>query len=201
MKLNEKYYRLCQTEPIETQELEEGIMLEIHMMNDNPFFDKVIAGGQFSLWSVDDGNIYKVFLEKGYYEVMKELQTKKINQYWINFFNECESSRKKFVKRVAMPMVFIYAVILLLVSFVMSANGSTNGTTVVLILAIVGTFAMFMFSKKVLTKKADNLNYQVIQRIKKVQGAKNFEALMKKQRQYCVDYFKIKPEMVEEEKE
>ena len=73
MRLNEKYFRQCATEPVDVQKMDDGSIVEIHIMNDNPFYEKVINQGQFSVWSVDDSNLYRVFLEEGYYQMMKEL--------------------------------------------------------------------------------------------------------------------------------
>ena len=191
MRLNEKYFRQCATEPVDVQKMDDGSIVEIHIMNDNPFYEKVINQGQFSVWSVDDSNLYRVFLEEGYYQIMKELFSTKIDGYWVKYWADCDKARRSFFFKVMLPIIVLYYGILFIVGTLLLQSGNQSASTIMLILGLVGVFGIFSFGKRVLTKKIKDLNREVLAHIKKVTGAKKFEALIKKQRQYCADFFKV----------
>lgn len=202
MKLNKKYYSLCETEPIETQELENGIVVEIHMLNDNPFFKEVINQNQFSLWSIDGNNTYKLFLEKGYYDIMKGLYSKKINAYWVKYWNDCDQTNRNFFFKLCLPIFVVYYSALFLISGILMGNSnSSEGLLWSGVFAILGFFLIFAIMKRILKKKLRQMNKDVLAKIKKVYGAKEFENTIRKQRKYCGNYFKTKEEITDKKEE
>ena len=83
MKYNEKQFYQSKTEPIETQEMNNGSKIELHFMNDEPFFMENINKSRFLAWASADGKNYKLFVEKGLYDVTNELYSKDVNEIWI----------------------------------------------------------------------------------------------------------------------
>ena len=66
-------------------------------MND---YDAILADqinkGKFTVWSSNDGFNYRLFLEKGCYETVKELYTAQINKIWVDFWDKTEKISNKF---------------------------------------------------------------------------------------------------------
>ena len=195
MKLNEKYYRQCVTEPIEVQTVNDGTIVEIHIMNDNPFYESVINNNQFAIWSSDNKGDYKVILEKGYYKAVKELYSAKVNGMWVNFLDECDKARRSFYFKVITPMIIIYYAVVFLITFFVNNSNKNNennpATMIAIVLSVLGMFFMMFFSKRILEAKMKKLNREVVQRIKKIIGSKNFEKLITTQRKYTKDFFKM----------
>ena len=76
-----------ENQPFEVQEFD-GRKIELFYMND---YDIILADqinkGKFAVWSSNDGFNYRLYLEKGLYEKVKELYTPEINKIWVDFTN------------------------------------------------------------------------------------------------------------------
>ena len=70
MKINPKLYSAADSiEPFETQEMSNGAKIELHYMDEEPFYMENINKSRFSAWSSADGKNYKLFVDKGLYEI------------------------------------------------------------------------------------------------------------------------------------
>lgn len=190
MKLNEKYFRACVTEPVEVQNMEDGSVVEIHILNDNPFFEKVVYQNQFSVWSIDNGNVYRVFLEKGYYKIMKDLYSQRIDSYWVNYWKECDKARRDFFFKLIMPIIVVFYGVVFAIGFILQQMNQES-TIIMIIISLIGMLLIFSFSKRILGRKLKQLNVKVLNHIKKVVGAKKFESMIIEQRKYVKNFFVV----------
>ena len=97
MKYNDKQFFESKTEAFEVQEMNNGSTIELHYMDEEPFYMDNINRSRFSVWSSPNGKNYKLFIDKGLYEVTNELYTKDINEIWMEFWDKYDKMRKKFL--------------------------------------------------------------------------------------------------------
>ena len=91
MKINPKLFNVAaEADPVDVQEFDER-KVEIYMMDNYPKIkEEFINKGKFAVWSSIDGVNYRIFIEEGYYNELKELYSQPINKIWVDFWDTCE---------------------------------------------------------------------------------------------------------------
>ena len=98
MKINPKIYKSVTTEPFDTQEMENGVVVELHSLNQNEsLFNQYAPKAKFAIWSSLDGKTYRLLLEDTYYPRVRELYGRRVNQVMINFWDVVEKERGKLI--------------------------------------------------------------------------------------------------------
>lgn len=196
MRLNPKVFELANgIEPQERQEFD-GRVVEIYYMND---FDEVYQAncpkGKFALWTSNDGFNYRLFIEKGYYEQLSELYSDKVNKIWLDFWDKCDETTKKYNFKVMLPLALGCLIAYLLISTLWKSDAAIYVEFGILALFIVGLFAL----NKVTKNKLAIYNQESVEEIKKVTGSKHFDELMTIQKTYIDEYFEEQARLAEEE--
>lgn len=196
MRLNPKVFELANgIEPQERQEFD-GRVVEIYYMND---FDEVYQAncpkGKFALWTSNDGFNYRLFIEKGYYEQLSELYSDKVNKIWLDFWDKCDETTKKYNFKVMLPLALGCLIAYLLISTLWDSSAAIYVEFGILALFIVGLFAL----NKVTKNKLAIYNQESVNEIKKVTGSKHFDELMTMQKTYIDEYFEEQARLAEEE--
>ena len=204
MKINKGVYGRVQSEPFDVQELKNGGKIELHSLNDNEdLYNEFAPKAKFALWTSQDGVNYRLLLEDGYYQVMHEIYQKRINQRWLEFWDNYDKGRKKVYLTLNLPalIIAVIAAILLMV-FNKQLAASESGSTIQWIImgvVIVGFFAVTFIANK----KLDNLvtveNNAALEDIKNIVGHKHFDELMDEQQKYYDKFFGL--DQQEENKE
>lgn len=185
MKLNQKLYPIADgATPVEVQTFENRT-IEVYLLDD---FEQakeefVMTKGQFAVWSSIDGVNYRLFIEKGYREVMGGLYSAHVNEIWVNFWDEAEKINKNTNFKVLFPIVAI-ASILLISSYFIGEIGDTLS-----IVGLVSAIAAMIISNNVTRKKINNANNKSRDLIKEYLGAEEFDAIIERQRVYIEKYY------------
>ncbi len=196
MRINPKLFALASEEqPIDVQEFDER-KVEIFNMNHFPNVkEEFINKGKFAVWSSEDGRNYRVFIEEGYYNELKELYTQPINKIWVDFWDTCESVSKKTSYRVILPVTVVAVAACFGFSFL------PQGSLYAMIAVVVVAFVVMMFCNRLTKKKIYDANVASVELIKKsLGGTKNFDELIDKQKEYMDRYYEaLYPEDAEEQ--
>lgn len=197
MKLNERVYAQLTNEPIEVQNLE-GHDVEIYILDDYPeVLNEFINKGKFAIWSSVDGKNYKLAIEKGYYEELKELYSKDVNDAWLKFWDECEVISSSFSKKIILPATAA-VIVVFLVLMILSSKLGNIGTYVTLALAIIYVFVILVL-RKLTTNKINESNRKALDIIKAHMGEDHFNELLERQRNYIDEYYDLLAKKADEE--
>ncbi|MGM9971950.1 MAG: hypothetical protein ACI35W_06035 [Anaeroplasmataceae bacterium] len=194
MKINERIYDYAQEDKkIESQELDDH-NLEIYKLNDYPdLLEEFTNKGKFAVWSSVDGKDYRLFIEEGYLNEVKDLYSKKVNNIWLKFWDKCEKIATKF-RNIVLPLTIILMVGMFLITYLLS---SPLDTILVISIAVVFFIGVIIY-RKISNKQFGDANKESVDEIKKVLGERRFENLLEKQRSYMDSYFKYEePEDLE----
>ena len=96
-KLNIKLFKQITGEPIEVQQTDKGVV-EIHSLNNSVLYDEYISKGKFFFWC-SDGNVFRLVIEEGYYETLKDFFVPKVNEQWIRYYDETDAVRNQYMKK------------------------------------------------------------------------------------------------------
>lgn len=200
MKINAKIYSRVTTEPFDTQDLENGVTIELHSLNQNEeLYNEYAPKAKFALWTSQDGKNYRLLLEDGYYQEMRELYLKRVNQVWVNFWDDVEKGRGKIMKFIFLPLTIVIFAIVIVLMFLgdkLGNNGQLIAMAAVLVVFIVGN----VFINKKIDKLINSSNNIAVEKIKGIIGHKRFDELMEAQRVYYDKFFGIEEEPAEEDK-
>ena len=194
MKVNARLFDRVVTEPFDIQELENGSTVELHSLNQNEaLFNEYAPKAKFAVWTCADGKHYRLLLEDGYYVEMRELYGKRVNQSWVNFWDEVEKGRGKVMKMFFIPLtilVFIAITLLMIFSDKLGENGQ--------LIAMAAVLVVFVIANMIINKKIDKIintsNSNAVEKIKNIVGHKRFDELMEGQRIYYDKFFGIEEE-------
>ncbi len=182
-------------EPKETQQAE-GKTVEIHSMNNTRYLSRFAGKGQFAVWT-SDSKSYKLLVEDGYYKVMKDLYSKRVNQVWIRFYEQADKVRYGLLYKMVFPMIALSMVLAVLFSTVEALSDYQN-------YALIGILAVVlitnMLQTSIMRKKVEGARSEAVKDIKHIVGEARFNELLEQQGKYYEDYFKFeeKVEPVEE---
>lgn len=199
MKLNERVFEKLSGEPVEVQEFD-GRRVEIFYLDDYPdVLNEFINKGKFAVWSSIDGVNYRLGIEKGYYSELTTLYSSKVNQIWLNFWDECEHISSNFSKKIVLPTTLVIVVVFVVLMALSKKLGNV-GTYVTLGLAIAYVFAILVL-RKFTTNKINAANGDALSLIKKEIGEATFNNLLEKQRNYIDAYYDAQAAQAEQEEE
>ena len=193
MKYNVKQFYQSVTEPFEIQEMSNGSKIELHYMNDEPFYMENINKSRFSAWSSADGINYRLFIDKGLYEVTNELYTKDVNEIWMNFWTKVDKMRKKYILCVMLPMLAVFLAAFILIS-ILAPN-----TMWLLIVALVVVLFASMFASSMLTRKMQIANINAASEVRDKVGIDRFKEIVKEQDEYIEKFYQDLQAKYEEE--
>lgn len=204
MKINHKIYNTIVSTPFDVQELDGGVKIELHSLNENEalFNEYAQRKGKFSVWTSLDGMTYRLLLEDSYYARLRELYGRRVNQCMITFWDDVEKERSKVMK-----WFFIISGVLLVGLFVFLTFFPNvldqTGQMIVMFATLIG----FIIVNTVINKKVDTIvnkhNSIAVEKIKNIVGHDRFEELLDETRAHYDDFFGIEEEaeQVEENNE
>ena len=193
MKYNEKQFFQSQTEPFETQEMANGSKIELHYMNEEPFFMDNVNKSRFLAWSSADGKNYKLFVEKGLYDITSELYTKDVNEIWMNFWEKIDSMRKKYIFFVMLPLLAVFITAFILISIFVP------NTMWILIVALVVLLIGSLFASSMLSRKMQIANINAATEVRDKVGVERFQQIVKDQEAYIEKFYQDLQAKYEEE--
>ena len=199
MKINAKIYNAVTTTPFDVQELEDGVKIELHSLNQNEaIFNEYAPKAKFAIWTSMDGSNYKLLLEDSYYARLRELYGRRVNQCMVTFWDKVEHDRKKIMKIFYIPVAIVLAVVFFVLLALPELLGETNQ-----LLVMGGTLFGFIIVNMVINRKIDGIvnkhNSESVEKIKNIVGHKHFDELMDETRAHYDDFFGITEEDVVEE--
>ena len=193
MKYNEKQFFQSKTEPFETQEMNNGSKIELHYMNEEPFFMDNINKSRFLAWSSADGKNYKLFVEKGLYDITSELYTKDVNEIWMNFWDKIDSMRRKYIFCVMLPLLAVFITAFILISIFVP------NTMWILVVALVALLIGSLFASSMLSRKMQIANINAASQVRDKVGVERFQQIVKDQEAYIEKFYQDLQAKYEEE--
>lgn len=184
-------------QPTDTQQ-SEGKTVEIHSMNNTRYLSRFAGKGQFAVWT-SDSKTYKLLVEDGYYKVMKDLYSKRVNQVWIKFYEKADKVRFGLLYKMVFPMIVISMLLAVLFSTIEALSAYQN-------YALIGILAVVlitnMLQTSIMRKQVEVARSEAVKDIKMIVGEARFNELLEQQGKYYEDYFKFdekKEDIVEEQ--
>lgn len=188
MKLNERVFEVLNGEPVEVQNLD-GHEVKIYILDDYPdVLNEFVNKGKFAVWSCVDGTNYKLAIEKGYYDELRELYSDKVNDTWLKFWDECEKISSTFSKKIVLPATSVIIVIFVVLMALSNKMPGKLGTYLTLGLAIFYVLVILIL-RKLTTNKINIANQNALAVIKKNLGEAHFNDLLERQRNYIDAYY------------
>jgi hypothetical protein len=193
MKYNEKQFYQSKTEPFETQEMSTGTKIELHYMNDEPFYMENINKSRFSSWASGDGKNYKLFVEKGLYEITSDLYTKEVNEIWLDFWATIDKMRKKYIFCIMLPMLGIFLAGLILITIFLPNQAW------VFLVALVVILIASLFASSMLSRKMQMENINAATKVRDFIGVEKFKSIVDGQEKYIEKFYEDLQKKYEEE--
>ena len=183
-KINFKYFKKITSEPIEVQSTDRGIV-EIHSLNESVFYDEYISKGKFFFWC-SDGETYKLVIEEGYFDELKEFFIDKVNAQWIRYYESTDQVRSKYTKKYIIPAGVVYVLL------------STISVTLFQEYAmyiLMGILLLVVILSKVFNNKLNNefnlRHNEATANVKKIVGKREYKELLDKQEKYRNRFYKF----------
>ena len=183
MKYNEKQFIQSTTEAFETQEMSNGAKIELHYMNDEPFYMDNINKSRFSAWSSVDGKNYKLFVDQGLYEITKDLYSKEVNEIWMDFWQKIDTMRKRYIFFIMLPMLAVF-----LTGFILLSIFLPNQVWVLLVALLVVLVAS-LFASSMLSRKMQVENINAATRVRDFVGVDKFKGIVDEQEKYIEKFY------------
>lgn len=197
MRLNPNIYKLAEGyEPIEVQEFD-GRIVEVYHMDDFPsIYDQNTSRGKFVVWASANGKDYRLFIEKGFHEAVSELYTEPINKIWLDFWDKCDDTTKKFNFKILLPIALVCIAAFFIVSFIPGTESwSTYAELAILVVFVIGMLFLNKFTKK----KLNDLNKESVDLIKGVLTVDGFNDVLERQKNYIDSFFDRKQAEIDAE--
>ena len=193
MKYNDKQFYQSTTEAFEVQEMNNGAKVELHYMDDEPFYMDNINRSRFSEWSTPNGKDYKLFIDKGLYDVTKDLYTKEVNEVWMEFWDRLQSLRKKVFFFFLFPLVGVFFAIFITLSLLFPNQ------ILYLLIALGVLLVIYVITMSMFNKKAQAENIAAAARVRDAVGLDKFKGLIEDQQKYIEKYYEDLQKKYEEE--
>ena len=193
MKYNEKQFYQSKTEAFETQEMSNGAKIELHYMDEEPFYMENINKSRFSAWSSADGKNYKLFVDKGLYEITSDLYTQDVNEIWMDFWATIDKMRKRYIFFIMLPMLAIF-----LTGFILLSIFLPNQIWILLVALLVVLIAS-LFASSMLSRKMQIENINAATKVRDKVGVEKFKAIIDEQDKYIEKYYQDLQKKYEEE--
>ncbi len=198
MKINERVFERLNGEAFEIQELEMEVSkedeavnkrkVELFYLDEYPeILDEFSRQGKFAVWSSVDGVNYRLAIETGYYETLKELYGTKVNKIWTDFWDECSKISSNFTRKIVLPGTIIVVLALIIFYATLRNSNPTLNNGLSIAVGVIYLFVVLVF-RKLTTKKISDANREALEKIKKYLGNDRFEELLDAQRKYIDDY-------------
>ena len=162
-------------------------------MNDEPFFMDNINKGSFSVWYCADKKNFKIFIEKGDYEVTKDLFTKDINLIWMNFLNKIDKMKKKYVLCIMLPMLVVILAGLILLSILFPNKAW------ILIVTLAVVIVLSLIPSALLSRKMQVENVKAAAEVREKVGVEKFKQIVEDQDKYMEKFYDDLQKKYEEE--
>lgn len=202
MRVNPKLYPVAdEVTPYETQTWENR-KVEIYLMDSFEGIKEefVIKKGQFAVWSSMDGENYRLFLENGYFERVKELYTEPVNKIWLDFYDTTDGISRKFSNFFIYPLMGVAVIACVLSIFLSQYMPSFVSWIIIGVLAAM--FVAMIFVNMKVKKVVLNENTKARQKIIDHFGGNRFDELIEMQKAYMDEYFEnLYPEDKEKSEE
>ena len=191
MKVNARIFNSITTDPFDIQDID-GHHVELFYLNDyDGLLAENTAKGRFAVWSSADGDNYRLLVEKGYYETVTQLYEKPVNKIWLEFWEDCEKVSKKMYRFFLIPATVLaiggFSLTVLFMKDEVYAMARNIVSAAILVLFII---VMLLF-KRISSNEINKANAVSVEKIKKTIGAETFEDLLKDQRDYMDEYFRL----------
>lgn len=200
MRVNPKLYPVAdEVTPFEVQNCGDK-KVELYLMDSFEGIKEefVIRKGQFAVWSSADGINYRLFLENGYYERVKDLYSEPVNQIWLDFYDTTDNISKKFSNYFIYPLMGFAIVACLASIFLAQYMPSFVSWIIIGVLAVM--FIVMIFVNMKMKKKILAENTKSRQKIIDHFGGNRFDELIEMQKTYMDEYFEnLYPQDAEEE--
>ena len=200
MRVNPKLYPVAdEVTPFEVQNCGDK-KVELYLMDSFEGIKEefVIRKGQFAVWSSADGINYRLFLENGYYERVKDLYSEPVNQIWLDFYDTTDNISKKFSNYFIYPLMGFAIVACLASIFLAQYMPSFVSWIIIGVLAVM--FIVMIFVNMKMKKKILAENTKSRQKIIDHFGGNRFDELIEMQKTYMDEYFEnLYPHDAEEE--
>ena len=187
MKINPKLYEVANTvTPVETQDIGNGAKIEVYTMDQFTGIREEFVNnkGEFAVWSSLDGINYRIFLEDGYYEAVKDLYSQPVNKIWVEFWNKTDNISKKFSRFFIYPLMGV-AIVLAVLAIVLSNIPVFQYVVIgVLVLLFIAMIVVNFRTKKIITNESVKSRQEIIDLF----GEDKFNTLTDTQKSYMDAY-------------
>lgn len=191
MKILPKDYDKAQGTPFRVEDYR-GKKLEFYYLDDRADYRKFAQRGRFSVWT-SNGEDFRLFVDKGYYEAVKELYENEINTIWLDFTLSIYGEQKKMSKKyLTFSMImFVSVLILMMVSQMLFSEYVQPISIGAMVVMLIGLFVSSNKQQRELRDYVQGENTKASQMIKDHLGVEKFEEVLKNQELYYQQYFKV----------
>lgn len=189
MKRNQKLYVVADNvTPVEVQEFNDR-KVEIFLMDDFEGIKEefVLKRNEFAVWTSVDGKNYRLFIENGYYDAVKDLYGEPVNKIWIEFWDKTDVISGKFQKMFIYPLMIV-AVAIAVITLAFQSKLPTFfpyiiiGVLVALFLSLI---FVNMYVKKQIVKESNKSREEIVKHF----GENRFDQLIEIQKTYMDDFY------------
>lgn len=191
MKMNMKMFKQLNN-PVEILEVE-GKVVEVHYMNDTNYLAQYAGQGRFFAWS-SDGNIYKLLVERGYYEELGELFLPEVSALQIKLHKDHSKVMKRVYFSFPFPVILIIIGLIIATYFVEYLQGFRLQ---IILGSFVALIVVLFLHSKILNKRIEKLSNKYFDDIEAFFGEEKHRELVIKEREYYASYFDFDEEVEE----
>ena len=183
MKFNLKLFNKANGLPFDVQKINKNTV-EFYYLDNIEQHEKYTNSGRFAIWAGKD-DIFRVFIQKDYYNALKPFYKKEVNEIWIDFLHSASKKNKKTNLMFIVPLLIFY-VFAALISSIFFQEQLMLFLLMMLSVVVVSNY----FQNKKLRKDMQIMNNEAQIKIKNILGEKVFEELSVAQDKHYEDFFK-----------